>query len=195
MTKAKRSGEGWGFSSLAIHAGQEPDPLTGAVVPPIYQVSTYKQDGVGGLRGGYEYSRSANPTRTALEECLAAIEGGTRAMAFASGLAAEDCLLRTVCAPGDHVVIPNDAYGGTFRLFGKVYQPWGVEWTAVDLADLAAVRAAVRPGRTRAIWVETPSNPLLGVSDIAALAGIAQEAGALLVVDNTFATPYLQQPL
>ncbi len=195
MTKAKRSGEPLGFSSLAIHAGQEPDPLTGAVVPPIYQVSTYKQDGVGGLRGGYEYSRSANPTRTALEECLAAIEAGRRGLAFASGLAAEDCLLRTVCAPGDHVVIPNDAYGGTFRLFGKVYQPWGVEWTAVDLADLAAVRAAVRPGRTRAIWVETPSNPLLGVSDIAALAGIAREAGALLVVDNTFATPYLQQPL
>jgi cystathionine gamma-synthase len=195
MTKANGTGEPLGFSSLAIHAGQEPDPLTGAVVPPIYQVSTYKQDGVGGLRGGYEYSRSANPTRTALEECLAAIEAGRRGLAFASGLAAEDCLLRTVCAPGDHVVIPDDAYGGTFRLFGKVYQQWGVEWTAVDLADLAAVRAAVRPGRTRAIWVETPSNPLLGVSDIAALAGIAREAGALLVVDNTFATPYLQQPL
>jgi cystathionine gamma-synthase len=195
MTKANRSGEPLGFSSLAIHAGQEPDPLTGAVVPPIYQVSTYKQDGVGGLRGGYEYSRSANPTRTALEECLAAIEAGRRGLAFASGLAAEDCLLRSVCAPGDHVVVPSDAYGGTFRLFGKVYQRWGVKWTAVDLTDLAAVRAAVRPGKTRAIWVETPSNPLLGVSDIAALAGIAREAGALLVVDNTFATPYLQQPL
>jgi cystathionine gamma-synthase len=189
------SDERLGFSSLAIHAGQEPDPLTGAVVPPIYQVSTYKQDGVGGLRGGYEYSRSANPTRTALEECLAAIEGGTRALAFASGLAAEDCLLRTVVAPGDHVVIPNDAYGGTYRLFSKVYERWGVQWTAVDLGDLDAVRAAVRRGRTRAVWIETPSNPLLGVSDIAALAGIAREAGALLVVDNTFATPYLQQPL
>ena len=185
----------WGFSSLAIHAGQEPDPLTGAVVPPIYQVSTYKQDGVGGLRGGYEYSRSANPTRTALEECLAAIEGGTRAMAFASGLAAEDCLLRTVLGAGDHVVIPNDAYGGTYRLFSKVYERWGVQWTAVDFGDLDAVRSAVQQGRTRALWVETPSNPLLGVSDIAALAGIAREAGALLVVDNTFATPYLQQPL
>jgi cystathionine gamma-synthase len=195
MTKANRSGEPLGFSSLAIHAGQEPDPLTGAVVPPIYQVSTYKQDGVGGLRGGYEYSRSANPTRTALEECLAAIEAGRRGLAFASGLAAEDCLLRAVCGPGDHVVIPDDAYGGTFRLFAKVYQRWGVEWTAVDLADLAAVRAAVKPGKTRAIWVETPSNPLLGVSDIAGLAGIAREAGAMLVVDNTFATPYLQQPL
>ena len=194
---AARSGqpEGWGFSSLAIHAGQEPDPLTGAVVPPIYQVSTYKQDGVGGLRGGYEYSRSANPTRTALEECLAAIEGGARAMAFASGLAAEDCLLRTVLGTGDHVVIPNDAYGGTYRLFSKVYERWGVQWTAVDFGDLDAVRAAVQPGRTRALWVETPSNPLLGVSDIAGLAGIARETGALLVVDNTFATPYLQQPL
>jgi cystathionine gamma-synthase len=184
-----------GFSSLAIHAGQEPDPLTGAVVPPIYQVSTYKQDGVGGLRNGYEYSRSGNPTRTALEECLAAIEGGVRGLAFASGLAAEDALLRAVCAPGDHVVIPNDAYGGTYRLFAKVYERWGVQWTAADLSDLDAVRSAVQAGRTRVIWVETPSNPLLGISDLAGLAGIAREAGALLVVDNTFATPYLQQPL
>ena len=187
--------DGLGFSSLAIHAGQEPDPLTGAVVPPIYQVSTYKQDGVGGLRGGYEYSRSANPTRTALEECLAAIEGGRRGLAFASGLAAEDCLLRTICNPGDHVVIPSDAYGGTFRLFAKVYERWGVGWTAADASSVEAVRAAVQPGKTRAIWVETPSNPLLGISDLAALAQVAHEAGALLVVDNTFATPYLQQPL
>ena len=187
--------DGLGFSSLAIHAGQEPDPLTGAVVPPIYQVSTYKQDGVGGLRGGYEYSRSANPTRTALEECLAALEGGRHGLAFASGLAAEDCLLRTICNPGDHVVIPSDAYGGTFRLFAKVYERWGVDWTAVDLSSVEAVRAAVQPGRTKAIWVETPSNPLLGICDIAALAQTAHDAGALLVVDNTFATPYLQQPL
>ena len=184
-----------GFSSLAIHAGQEPDPLTGAVVPPIYQVSTYKQDGVGGLRNGYEYSRSGNPTRSALEECLAAIEGGVRGLAFASGLAAEDALLRAVCVPGDHVVIPNDAYGGTYRLFAKVYERWGVQWSAADLSDLGSVRAAVQAGRTRVIWVETPSNPLLGISDIAGLAGIARESGALLVVDNTFATPYLQQPL
>src|SRR3984885_7203787 len=118
-----------GFETLAIHAGQEPDPLTGAVVPPIYQVSTFKQDGVGGLRGGYEYSRSANPTRTALERNLAALEGGRRGLAFASGLAAEDCLLRTMLAPGDHVVIPNDAYGGTFRLFAKVVERWGVTWS------------------------------------------------------------------
>src|SRR6058998_304012 len=137
-----------GFETLAIHAGQEPDAVTGAVVPPIYQVSTYKQDGVGGLRGGYEYSRSANPRRTALEECLAAIESGRRGLAFASGLAAEDTLLRTVCGPGDHVVIPDDAYGGTFRLFAKVLERWGVEHTPVALGDLDAVRAAVRPGQT-----------------------------------------------
>ncbi|HEX4791331.1 MAG TPA: cystathionine gamma-synthase [Actinospica sp.] len=195
MTQRPTPLDGLGFSSLAIHAGQEPDPLTGAVVPPIYQVSTYKQDGVGGLRGGYEYSRSANPTRTALEECLAAIEGGRRGLAFASGLAAEDCLLRTLCKPGDHVVIPSDAYGGTFRLFAKVYERWGVDWTAADLGSVEAVRAAIQPGRTKAIWVETPSNPLLGISDIAALAQAAHDAQAALVVDNTFATPYLQQPL
>ncbi|MBF6049966.1 cystathionine gamma-synthase [Streptomyces sp. NRRL B-1677] len=182
------------FETLAIHAGQEPDPLTGAVVPPIYQVSTYKQDGVGGLRGGYEYSRSANPTRTALEENLAALEGGVRGLAFASGLAAEDTLLRTLLAPGDHVVIPNDAYGGTFRLFAKVISRWGVEWSVADTSDPAAVRAALRPS-TKVIWVETPSNPLLGISDIAALAEVAHSAGIRLVIDNTFASPYLQQPL
>jgi cystathionine gamma-synthase len=184
-----------GFETRAIHAGQEPDPQTGAVVPPVYQVSTYAQDGVGGLRGGYEYSRSGNPTRTALEECLASLEGGTRGLAFASGLAAEDTLLRTVMAPGAHAIIGNDAYGGTYRLFAKVAEPWGVEHTPVDLTDLDAVSAAVRPGVTRIIWAETPTNPLLTVVDIAALAGIAHEAGALLVVDNTFASPYLQQPL
>jgi cystathionine gamma-synthase len=188
-----------GFDTLAIHAGQEPDPLTGAVVPPIYQVSTYAQDGVGGLRGGYEYSRSANPTRTALQECLAALEapaGQTAvALAFASGLAAEDALIRTVCAPGSHVVIPDDAYGGTYRLFSKVAHAWGVTHSPVALRDLSAVRAAMRPGETRLLWVETPTNPMLTVADIAALADIAHEAGALLVVDNTFASPYLQQPL
>ncbi|MFC4587272.1 cystathionine gamma-synthase [Sphaerisporangium corydalis] len=183
-----------GFETLAIHAGQEPDPYTGAVVPPIYAVSTYKQDGVGGLRAGYEYSRSANPTRTSLEECLAAIEGGTRGMAFASGLAAEDTLLRTVCRPGDHVIIPNDAYGGTYRLFAKVLSRWGLNYDPVPLGDIDAVRAAVRPD-TKAIWVETPTNPLLGISDIEALASIAHQANALLLVDNTFASPYLQQPL
>ncbi|MFR9676140.1 cystathionine gamma-synthase [Streptomyces sp. TR06-5] len=182
------------FETLAIHAGQPADATTGAVVPPIYQVSTYKQDGVGGMRGGYEYSRSANPTRTALEENLAALEGGRRGLAFASGLAAEDCLLRTLLRPGDHVVIPNDAYGGTFRLFAKVVERWGVEWSVADTSDPAAVRAALTD-RTKAIWVETPSNPLLGISDIAVLAEVAHTAGARLVVDNTFASPYLQQPL
>lgn len=182
------------FETLAIHAGNTADPLTGAVVPPIYQVSTFKQDGVGGLRGGYEYSRSGNPTRTALEENLAALEGGRRGLAFASGLAAEDCLLRTLLAPGDHVVIPDDAYGGTFRLFAKVVSRWGVEWSVADTTDPAAVRAALTP-RTKVIWVETPSNPLLGITDIAAVADVARTAGVKLVVDNTFASPYLQQPL
>jgi cystathionine gamma-synthase len=182
------------FETLAIHAGQPADAATGAVVTPIYQVSTYKQDGVGGLRGGYEYSRSANPTRTALEDNLAALEGGTRGLAFASGLAAEDCLLRTLLAPGDHVVIPGDAYGGTFRLFARVVERWGVRWSVADTSDVRAVREAVRP-ETRLIWVETPSNPLLGVTDIAAVAAVARQAGVRLVVDNTFASPYLQQPL
>jgi cystathionine gamma-synthase len=184
-----------GFESRAIHAGSEPDPTTGAVIPPIYATSTYKQDGVGGLRGGYEYSRSANPTRTALETCLAALEDGERGFAFASGLAAEDTLLRSVCAPGDHVVIPDDAYGGTYRLFAKVEQRWGLEHTPAHVADAEAVAAAIRPGQTKVVWVETPTNPLLTVADIAAIADLAHDAGAILVVDNTFASPYLQQPL
>jgi cystathionine gamma-synthase len=183
-----------GFDTLAIHAGQDPDPRTGAVAVPIYATSTYKQDGVGGLRGGYEYSRSANPTRTALEEALAALEGGRRGLAFASGLAAEDTLLRAVCRPGDHLILPGDAYGGTFRLVARVLANWGVEYTAVPLGDLDAVRAAVRPS-TKVLWCETPTNPLLGVADIAELATIAHGAGARLVVDNTFASPYLQQPI
>src|SRR6185437_13857977 len=128
-----------GFETLAIHAGQEPDPLTGAVVPPIHQASTYKQDGIGGTRGGYEYSRTANPTRTALEECLAALEGGTSAFAFASGMAAEDCLLRVACRPGDRALIPTDAYGGTYRLFAKVLAAWGITHEPVAIDDAAAV--------------------------------------------------------
>ncbi|WP_017542040.1 cystathionine gamma-synthase [Nocardiopsis halophila] len=183
-----------GFETLAIHAGQEADTETGAVVVPIYQTSTYAQDGVGGLRGGYEYSRTANPTRKALEECLAALESGARGLAFASGMAAEDTLLRTVAGPGDHVIIPGDAYGGTFRLFSKVLERWGVAWEAVPQTDPEAVRAAIRP-ETVAIWTETPTNPLLNITDIEALAGIAHDAGALFVVDNTFASPYLQRPL
>lgn len=192
------AGRDWasaGFATRAIHAGQDPDAATGAVVPPIHQVSTYKQDGVGGLRGGYEYSRSANPTRTALEEALAAVEGGARGFAFASGLAAEDTLLRAVLRPGDHVVVPDDAYGGTYRLIARVFGPWGIDHTAVDLTDVDAVAAAIEPGRTKAIWVETPTNPLLSIADIAALAALARGAGAVLAVDNTFATPYLQQPI
>jgi cystathionine gamma-synthase len=183
-----------GFDTLAIHAGQEPDATTGSVAVPIFQTSTYKQDEVGGLRGGYEYSRSANPTRTALEEALAAIEGGRHGFAFASGMAAEDTLLRAICAPGDHLILPGDAYGGTYRLVARVLTRWGVEFTPVPLADLNAVRAAVRP-TTTVVWCETPTNPLLGIADIAGLAEIAQDAGARLVVDNTFASPYLQQPL
>ena len=184
-----------GFETLAIHAGQEPDPLTGAVVPPIYQVSTFKQDGVGGLRGGYEYSRSANPTRTALEQCLAALEEGASALAFASGMAAEDGLLRTVCSPGDRVLIPDDAYGGTYRLFARVLADWGVSYTVVPMSDVTAVRQQLAAGPVKAIWVETPTNPLLNIADIRALAEAGHEAGAMVVVDNTFASPYLQQPL
>ncbi len=184
-----------GFETRAIHAGQQPDPLTGAVVPPIYQTSTYKQDGVGGTRGGYEYSRTANPTRAALETCLAALENGARALAFASGMAAEDCLVRTLCRPGDRVLIPGDAYGGTYRLFDKVLKGWGVEYGTVPQQDLAAVAEAAARLRPRLIWAETPTNPLLSIVDIHALAGLAHEHGALLVVDNTFASPYLQRPL
>jgi cystathionine gamma-synthase len=184
-----------GFETRAIHAGYEPDAMTGAVNPPIYASSTYKQDGVGGLRGGYEYSRSANPTRTALEGALAAVEDGEKGFAFASGLAAEDAIIRALTAPGDHVVIPDDAYGGTFRLFDKVARLWGTAYTPAPVADTDAVAAAIEPGRTKLVWVETPTNPMLTIGDIEALAVLAHDAGALLVVDNTFASPYLQQPL
>jgi cystathionine gamma-synthase len=184
-----------GFETRAIHAGYEPDAATGAVIPPIYATSTYKQDGVGGLRGGYEYSRSANPTRTALEGNIAALEEGERGFAFASGLAAEDTLVRALCRPGDHVVIPDDAYGGTFRLFDKVEQVWGLGHSPAPVSDVNRVAAAIRPGETKLVWVETPTNPLLNIGDIEALAAVAHDAGALLVVDNTFASPYLQQPL
>jgi cystathionine gamma-synthase len=184
----------WGFETRAIHVGQEPDATTGAVVVPLYQTSTFAQDGVGQPRGGWEYSRSGNPTRAALETALANLESGTRGLAFASGLAASDTLLRTVCRPGDHVIIPHDAYGGTFRLFAQVMERWGVAWTAVDLSDLAALSTALeRP--TRLVWSETPTNPMLHVTDIAAAAAATHKAGALLGVDNTFASPYLQQPL
>ncbi|WP_051466598.1 MULTISPECIES: PLP-dependent transferase [Pseudofrankia] len=228
-------GRDWGgFETLAVHAGQEPDSATGAVVVPIHPASTFAQDGIGGLRAGFEYARSGNPTRAALETSLAALEGGRVGLAFASGLAAEDALVRAVCRPGDHVLIPLDAYGGTFRLFHRVYAEWGLEYTPVDLSDLDAVKAALRlgpgdgpagsgltgeaggvggvggagagggpawatgsggTGRTRLIWCETPTNPLLSIADVAALAELAHGAGALLAVDNTFASPYLQRPL
>ncbi len=192
-----------GFATRAIHSGQDPDPATGAVVTPIYATSTYAQDGVGGLRDGlgtgYEYSRSGNPTRTALESALAALEaprgGHARGLTFASGLAGEDALIRTVTRPGDHIVVGNDAYGGTYRLISKIAGPWGVEHTTTDMSDATAVAAAARPGRTRLVWLETPTNPLLGVADISAVAEAAHSVGALLVVDSTFASPYLQNPL
>jgi cystathionine gamma-synthase len=183
-----------GFDTLAIHAGQDPESLTGSVVPPIFQTSTYAQDAVGSPRQGYEYSRSSNPTRDALQDCLAALEGGRRGLTFASGLAAEDTLLRALCAPGDHVVIPDDAYGGTYRLFSKVVERWGLTWGHAPISDLDAVRAAMTD-RTKIIWIETPTNPLLNIADIASLAQLAHDRGALLVVDNTFASPYLQLPL
>src|SRR3954471_8422415 len=164
------------FETRVIHGGQEADPRTGAVIPPIYATSTYKHDGVGGLRDGYEYSRSANPTRDALQASLASLENGARGLAFASGLAAEDCLLRTVCSPGDHVVIPGDAYGGTYRLFARVLERWGRHYTQRAQQDLDAVRAAVRD-KTTLLWCETPTNPLLNVADIAALVSIARDAG------------------
>lgn len=183
-----------GFATHAIHAGQQPDPGTGAVITPIHLSSTFVQDGVGGLRAGYEYSRSANPTRTALQECLAALEDARHGVAFGSGMGATDVALRVLLRPGDHLVIPHDAYGGTFRLVDKVLAPWGITYTPADLGDLDALRAAVTP-RTRVVWCETPTNPLLGIADIAAVAEIAHRHDARLVVDNTFASPYLQQPL
>lgn len=183
-----------GFSTRAVHAGYEPDPKTGAVNVPIYASSTFAQDGVGGLRDGYEYARTGNPTRTSLEANLAALESGRYGRAFASGMAATDCALRAMLRPGDHIVIPDDAYGGTFRLIDKVFSQWGIEHSAAHVFNVDEMRAAIRPN-TKLIWIETPTNPLLSIGDIPALADIAHTSGAKLVVDNTFATPYLQQPL
>lgn len=183
-----------GQATKAIHAGYRPDPATGAVNAPIYASSTFAQDGVGGLRGGFEYARTGNPTRAALEASLAAIEEGAFGRAFSSGMAASDCVLRAVLRPGDHVVIPDDAYGGTFRLIDKVFTQWGVRYTPVPLSDLDAVRAAITP-QTRLIWVETPTNPLLSVADIAGIGQLGADVKAKVLVDNTFASPALQQPL
>jgi cystathionine gamma-synthase len=183
-----------GLATKAIHAGYRPDPATGAVNTPIYASSTFAQDGVGGLRGGFEYARTGNPTRSALETSLAAVEEGTFGRAFSSGMAATDCALRAMLRPGDHVVIPNDAYGGTFRLIDKVFTHWNVGYTPVALSDLNAVRDAITP-QTRLVWVETPTNPLLSIADIGAIAELGKQHSAKVLVDNTFASPALQQPL
>jgi cystathionine gamma-synthase len=202
MTEDLPGGHDWHateFATRAIHLGQDPDPVTGSVVPALHMSTTYKQDGVGNLRGGFEYSRSGNPTRAILEQCLAGLEApgdpNVRAFSFASGLAASDAVLRSLLVPGDHLIVPHDAYGGTYRLIDAVAGPWGVDHTVVNMRDLDDVTAAIRPGRTKLMWVETPTNPLLSIADIAAVADIAHQSGVLLLVDNTFATPYLQRPL
>ena len=186
------SNEQQGFETRAIHAGQAADSTTGAVVTPISLATTFAQDEVGKHRG-YEYARTGNPTRAALEQCIASLEGARFGYAFASGLAAEDAILRAL-RPGDHIVMGNDAYGGTFRLIDRVHKPMGITCTAVDLTDREATVAAFGP-QTKLVWIETPTNPLLAIVDIADVARLARERGAVVVVDNTFATPYLQQPL
>ena len=187
------SADGRGFETHAIHAGQPADPSTGAVVTPISLATTFAQDAVG-KHAGFEYGRTGNPTRAALETCLATLEGAARGLAFASGMAAEDAVLRTLVKPGDHVVLPRDAYGGTFRLVARVYADIGVEWTAADLTEPDRLAESFTPN-TRIVWIETPTNPGLGIVDIAAVSAVAHAHGVLVVVDNTFATPYLQQPL
>lgn len=184
-----------GFNTRAIHAGQAFEPRTGAVVPPVHFSTTYAQDGIGGLRDGYEYGRGTNPTRDALQEQLAAVENGAHAFTFASGLAAEDSLIRALTRPGDHIVLGNDAYGGTYRLISGIFGDWGIGNTPVDMADPQALAAAIAASQTALVWLETPSNPMMKITDIAAIAQATHDAGALLVVDNTFASPYLQQPL
>jgi cystathionine gamma-synthase len=181
-----------GFETRAIHAGQPPDAATGAVVPPISLATTFAQASVG-EHLGYEYSRSGNPTRTALETCLASLEEAAHGLAFASGLAAEDAILRLL-APGDHVIMPHDAYGGTYRLVARVHEPHGLQFTPADLGDPAALEHAWSDA-TKLVWVESPTNPMLSTVDIAAVARVAHERDAIVVVDNTFATPYLQRPL
>jgi cystathionine gamma-synthase len=183
-----------GFATRAIHAGQAFDPTTGAVIPPVYQTSTFVQTHVGGLRGGYEYTRGTNPTRDALQELVADLEGGSHGLSFASGLAAEDAVLRGLLRPGDHVLMGNDVYGGTHRLANRVLAPWGVELSTVEMSDVDAVRAALRP-TTRMLWLETPSNPLMKITDIEAVAALGHEHDTVVVVDNTFASPALQTPL
>ena len=182
----------WGFSTRALHIGQGPDPETGAVVQPIHMATTFAQQGVGKHRG-FEYSRTGNPTRNALEECLAALEGARHCLAFSSGLGAETTLMLQL-NPGDHVVYMEDVYGGTFRLFDKVLKRYGLEFSGIDASDLDVVEKSLTP-RTRMVWLESPTNPLLRIVDIDAVSEIAHSRGAMVCVDNTFATPYLQQPL
>lgn len=191
-TPEERTETGFGFNTRAIHVGQDPEAITGAVTVPVFQTSTFAQEAVG-KHSGYEYARTGNPTRTALEAAFASMEGAAFGVDFASGLAAEDAILRLL-RPGDHIVMGNDAYGGTFRLISKVFAPMGITWSAHDLTDPDAL-AAAWPEHTRMVWAETPTNPLLTVVDLAAVAAIAHANDALLVADNTFATPYLQQPL
>ena len=179
--------DGWGFETRSIHVGQEPDEATGALTVPIHLATTFVQPAPGEHRG-FEYSRSGNPTRAALESCVAGLEGAAHGFAFASGMAAEDAVLRLL-RPGDHVVLGADGYGGTYRLIAAVYGERGIDWTAVDMTDERALAAAIGPA-TRQVWLETPTNPLLTVVDIAAVAGVAHAAGAVVVADNTFATPY-----
>lgn len=181
------------FETRAIHEGQSPDPLTGSVTVPVYQTSTYQQDGIGRSRG-YEYSRTGNPTRHAIEVALASLEGGTQAAAFASGVAATTAVLHALLKPGDHVLAGYDLYGGTYRLFEKIFKPWGLEVTYADTSDLKSFLDAVREN-TKLIWIETPTNPLLKIVDLAALGGAIAGREIRLAVDNTFASPYLQRPL
>jgi len=183
------------FETRAIHVAQNPDDRTGGVIPPIHMTTTHKQDGVGNLRNGFEYNRAANPTRSALQEALASLEGGRFAMSFSSGLAAEDAIIRGALKPGDHVILANDMYGGSYRLFAKVYQAWGIDFSIVELNDEVKLEAAFIAGRTKMVWIETPSNPMMTIFDIAKISAIAHKHNAITVVDNTFATPYLQRPL
>ena len=180
-----------GFATDAIHAGYEPDSRYGPINTPIYASTTFAQDGLAQLRGGYEYTRVGNPTVTALEKAVAALEGAEYAVAYSSGMAAIDVVLRVLLKPGDHIVVSNDAYGGTYRLIQQVFTQWGVDNTVVDMTNPEAVAAAVQDN-TKVIWVETPTNPMLGIVDIQAIAAVKQQA--TLVVDNTFASPYLQKP-
>ncbi|MBW8171474.1 cystathionine gamma-synthase [Ornithinimicrobium sp. Arc0846-15] len=183
-----------GFSTRAIHAGQAFDPTTGAVIPPVYQTSTFVQKSVGDLREGYEYTRGTNPTRDALQELIADLDGGNHGFSFASGLAAEDAILRALLQPGDHVLMGNDVYGGTHRLVNQILAAWGVELSTVEMSDVEAVRSAIK-SNTKMLWVETPSNPLMKISDIEAVAAVGHKSNLTVVVDNTFATPALQTPL